>query len=366
MLNRKSKWLKPLLLPAGFFFRMAVGLRNLLFDYKWIESKSFKIPVISVGNITVGGTGKTPLIEYLAGLLQDSYQVAVVSRGYKRKSKGFRLVGSDASVSEAGDEPRQIKRKFPRVTVAVDARRSRAIQRLKEQNPSLQVVLLDDAFQHRYVAPGLTILMVDYNRPPCFDRMLPAGDLREPVSSLDRADIVVVTKVPQRISPMDQRIFSRNLNLYPYQSIFFTKLAYGSLQSVFGPVGSESAWKNRNFDGFKAIIISGIASPAPFELQVSHMMPVLACRRFADHYAYTVSDMVSIEAMLPEGEKKVCFITTEKDAVRLAELRNHIVHPDRWFYLPVSLSFVGDGETRFKKEVLKYVASNRRNNILHR
>lgn len=366
MLNRKNKWVKLLLAPAGFFFRMAVGLRNLMFDYKWIESKSFRIPVISVGNITVGGTGKTPLIEYLAGLLQDNYQLAVVSRGYKRKSKGFRLVDADSSVSEAGDEPRQVKRKFPLITVAVDARRARAIQRLKEQNPALQVVLLDDAFQHRYVAPGLTILMVDYNRPPCFDTMLPAGDLREPPSSLDRADIVVVTKVPERISPMDQRIFTRNLNIYPYQSIFFSTLAYGTLQPIFGEGESGADGVDRNFDGFKAILVSGIASPAPFELQVAEMMPLLACKRFPDHYAFTPSDIALIEAMLPEGEEKVCIITTEKDAVRLAELQSHFSHPHRWFYLPVRLSFIGDGEARFKKEILKYVASNRRNNILHR
>lgn len=367
MLTRKSKWLQPLLIPAGFLFRAVVGLRNLLFDYKWIESKSFRIPVISVGNITVGGTGKTPMIEYLAALLLEGYQVAVLSRGYKRKSSGFLLLASDSSVSAVGDEPRQLKRKFPQLTVAVDANRVRGINLLKEKNPALQVVLLDDAFQHRYVAPGLNILLVDYNRPPCFDSMLPAGDLREPPSSMDRADMVVVTKAPPTISPMDQRIFTRNLNLYPYQSIFFSTLEYGELKPVFENNEKRVAPKLPPASSQKVLLFSGIASPAPFEAKMAEMMPILACKRFPDHFAFQDSDISELESMIPEPEREnTLFVTTEKDAVRLSELKHCVMRPENWFYLPVHVIFIGDGESRFHKEILKYVASNRRNSILHR
>ena len=355
------------MVPAGFLFRTVVGLRNLLFDYKWIESKSFRIPLISVGNITVGGTGKTPMIEYLASLLLSRYQVAVLSRGYKRKSSGFLLAAPDSSVSTVGDESRQLKLKFPQLTVAVDANRVRGIQLLKENHPALQVVLLDDAFQHRYVAPGLNILLVDYNRPPCFDSMLPAGDLREPPSSMDRADMVVVTKAPPTISPMDQRIFTRNLNLYPYQSIFFSKLEYGELKPVFENNGQAVTTGCPPERSQKALLISGIASPAPFETKMAEMMPILACKRYPDHYAFQDSDISELESMIPEPDQEnTLFVTTEKDAVRLAELKHCISRQENWFYLPVRVVFIGDGESRFHKEVLKYVASNRRNSILHR
>ena len=187
------------LLPLSWCYGLGVGFRNLLFEMGVLKSRSFKVPVISVGNITVGGTGKTPHVEYLIRLLKDHLNVAVLSRGYKRKSHGFVLAGKDTTMWDIGDEPYQMKQKFPDITMAVDSKRTRGIQKLidGEAGKEIDVILLDDAFQHRYVKPGINILLVDYHRLVIYDKLLPAGRLREPVKSKDRADVVIVTKCPK-------------------------------------------------------------------------------------------------------------------------------------------------------------------------
>jgi tetraacyldisaccharide 4'-kinase len=205
-----------------------VGLRNALFEMGVLRSKSYDVPVISVGNITVGGTGKTPHVEYLIELLKDDINVAVLSRGYKRKSKGFVLADKDTPMEQIGDEPFQMKQKYPDITVAVDANRRRGIEKLIEgkAGKNIGVILLDDAFQHRYVKPGINILLVDYHRLVIYDELLPAGRLREPVKSKDRADIVIITKCPQDLNPMEFRVITKAMKLYPYQQLFFSTHEY--------------------------------------------------------------------------------------------------------------------------------------------
>lgn len=203
------KWLTPLSMLYG----MVVGIRNQLFELGFLKSRSFDIPVISVGNITVGGSGKTPHIEYLVRLLKDKVKVAVLSRGYKRKSKGYVLADADTSMSDIGDEPYQMKKKFPDIYIAVDKNRCEGIDNLTQQDATkdTDVVLLDDAFQHRYVKPGVNILLVDYHRLIISDKLLPAGRLREPKEGKARADIVIITKCPKDLKAINYRMLTLSL-----------------------------------------------------------------------------------------------------------------------------------------------------------
>ena len=214
--------------PLSWLYGLGVGFRNMLFEAGILKSQTYATPVISVGNITVGGTGKTPHVEYLIRLLKDKTNLAVLSRGYKRKSRGFLLADNDSTMYDIGDEPFQIKQKFPDITVAVDKKRTRGISRLinGEAGKDIDVILLDDAFQHRYVRAGISILLVDYHRLIIYDELLPSGRLREPVGSKDRADIVIVTKCPPDIKPMDYRVITKAMALYPYQQLYFSTHEY--------------------------------------------------------------------------------------------------------------------------------------------
>lgn len=225
-------WLRPL----SWLYGLGVGFRNQLFELGILRSRSFSVPVISVGNITVGGSGKTPHVEYLIRLLQDKAKVAVLSRGYKRKSRGYLLAEDDTPMRLIGDEPYQMKRKFPKIHVAVDKKRCEGIDRLTsdEATCDTDVVLLDDAYQHRYVKPGINILLVDYHRLILYDELLPAGRLREPKSGKDRADIVIITKCPPDLKPVDYRVLTKAMNLFPYQELYFSCLAYDELHRLFG------------------------------------------------------------------------------------------------------------------------------------
>ena len=198
-----------------------------------LKSVEFEFPVISVGNITVGGTGKTPHVEYLIDLLSEKFHIAFLSRGYRRKTKGFVQAGKNSGPDEIGDEPFQVHRKFQDITVAVDEKRVHGIEQLKKKNKKLQCIILDDAYQHRHVKPGLNILLIDYHRPLHKDFLLPAGDLRERIYGMHRANIVIVSKVPNNIKPIEKRIWIKDLNLFPYQFLYFTELEYGKLTPVF-------------------------------------------------------------------------------------------------------------------------------------
>ena len=223
------------LLPLSWIYGLGVRIRNKMFDWGILKIHAFDIPVISVGNITVGGSGKTPHVEYLINILKDKVKVAVLSRGYKRKSRGFLLAGKDTQMKDIGDEPYQMKIKFPDVYVAVDKNRCHGINliRANDETSDTDVILLDDAYQHRYVKPGINILLVDYHRLIMYDKLLPAGRLREPRSGKMRADIVIVTKCPRELKPMEFRVITKTMNLYPYQKLFFSTLKYKDLKPVY-------------------------------------------------------------------------------------------------------------------------------------
>lgn len=219
--------LKIILWPLSVLYGIGVSIRNRLFNLGILKTQEFDIPIICVGNITVGGTGKTPHTESLINELKNDYRVACLSRGYKRKTSGFVLATANSTANDIGDEPMQIKAKFPEITVAVDANRVRGIKKLMQLPEKPEVIILDDGFQHRYVKADINIMLIDYNRPIYEDHLLPLGRLRESIHAKDRANYIIVTKCPQNISPIEKRIILKHLNLKAYQQLLFSSMKYG-------------------------------------------------------------------------------------------------------------------------------------------
>ena len=353
-----NDWLQPL----SWIYGSVVRFRNFLFDVGVLKSRSFSIPIISVGNITVGGTGKTPHVEYLIRLLKDLTSVAVLSRGYKRKSKGFVMADSKSTVKEIGDEPFQMKKKFPNVTIAVDKSRVHGIETLTGQDRNLDVILLDDAFQHRYVKPGINILLVDYHRLIIYDKLLPAGRLREPLSGKNRADIVIVTKCPQTLTPMNFRVITKAMDLFPYQQLFFTALAYDKLHHIYN--NSTRALTDIP-PNEHLLLLSGIASPQQFIEDLSTLNAHINSLTFPDHHEFSKKDIQHINEAFATLPSPKSIITTEKDAARLVsteglseEVRQHI------YSLPVRIEFMLHQEETFNEKIISYVRKNSKNSIL--
>ncbi len=355
-----NKWL----LPLSWLYGLGVRVRNALFDVGLLKSESFDVPVISVGNITVGGTGKTPHVEYLIGLLRNICHVAVLSRGYKRKSRGYIVADKGSTARTIGDEPWQMKQKFPDVTVAVDRDRRHGIRRLTEDKSEagIDVVLLDDAFQHRYVKPGINILLVDYHRLIIYDKLLPAGRLREQLSGKDRADIVIVTKCPADLKPMEFRVITKAMNLYPYQHLYFTRLDYEPMRPLAGgkPRAIDTIGKETH-----VLLLTGIASPGQMMLDMAPHCPNITPLTFADHHAFTPADAELINGRLAAMPEPRIIVTTEKDAARLAGLQGLSDEARRATYvLPVRIRFMLDQEDNFNENIIGYVRKNSRNSIL--
>ena len=353
------KWL----LPISWLYRMGVSFRNKLFDLGVLKSRSFDIPVIAVGNITVGGAGKTPHVEYLVRLLADKVKVAVLSRGYKRKSSGYVLADSNSTVGDIGDEPYQMKQKYPDIHVAVDKNRCHGIDELtgNDETKDTDVILLDDAFQHRYVKPGINILLVDYHRLIIYDKMLPAGRLREPLSGKNRADVVIITKCPKDMKAIDYRVLTKAMNLYPYQDLYFTTLEYGRMKQLFGDESMDTnALEDKN-----AMLLTGIASPEQLEIDMQPLCKKTFPMFFSDHHNFKEKDIRRINEAFAGLPSPKIIITTEKDATKLQALEGFSQEVrDSLFVLPVEIKFMLDQEQLFKDKVNSYVRKNSKNSIL--
>ncbi len=345
-----------LLWPLSILYGMGVCFRNQLFKWKILKSKSYPVPVICVGNLAVGGTGKTPHIEYLIRLLKDRYKVAVVSRGYKRTSKGFLLATSSHSYNEIGDEPFQIRQKFPDILVAIDSNRQRAIENLlsmsEEKRP--EVILLDDAFQHRYVKPSFSILLTDYNRMYYNDFLLPSGRLREPIAARERADMVIVTKTPDDLKPIEYRITETNMKLQANQSVFFSSIGYDRIRPIF-PSDRNKFIDQNGIDHI--LLVSGIASPKPFIDEVKKFGCPIEKLIFSDHHDFNESDMKKINQSFArlKGDNRI-ILTTEKDAARI--LNNKYLPEDlrRYcFFLPMHIVFSDESKDVFNNIILKHI-----------
>lgn len=353
-------------MPFSWLYGLGVGIRNYLFDAEILKSKSYSIPVISVGNITVGGAGKTPHVEYLIDLLRDEMQVAVLSRGYKRKSRGYVVADENTTMRDIGDEPFLIKQKFEGVYVAVDKDRCHGIDHLisDEDTKDVEVILLDDAFQHRYVKPGVNILLVDYHKFINYDKLLPAGRLREPQSAKVRADIVIVTKCPKNLNPIDYRVLSKAMDLKAFQQLYFTTLSYCDLKPIFN--GGDTVPLNEIM-GENILLLTGIASPEHLQVDIMEYTRgvKLETMAFSDHHNFTERDVERINERFAAMPSPKRIITTEKDQVRLFYLEGLSEEVKQNIYaLPIKVEFMLEGGKTFNEKIESYVRKNSRNSIL--
>ena len=360
-----------ILFPLSLVYGIVVFIRNKLYDYNFISSHSFRIPIIAIGNITVGGTGKTPHVEYLAELLKKEFTIATLSRGYKRKSSGFHFAGLDSTVQQVGDEPLQIKNKFPDITVAVDRKRVRGINQLMDHLDELDVVLLDDAYQHRKVKANLSILLIDYNHPINKDFLLPLGNLREQVSEKRRANIIIVTKSPTDLKPIQRRVMLNKLKPYPYQNVYFTTLDYGEPLPVFGQQDKyrEGEVQSLRMDENTSILmVTAIADPAPLkEYLEKNVSEKINSIKFADHRNFSTLDIEKIKNRYEKMESgNRVIITTEKDAIRLKD-SIHINEELKkaFYYIPIQVRFLNNRTDDFNKQILEYVRKNKKHSFLY-
>lgn len=333
--------LRKILFPLAFLYWLVTFIRNWLYDKGIYKSSSFDIPIIAVGNLSVGGTGKTPQIEYLIRLLSEKYKVAVLSRGYKRTTEGFILADENATASSIGDEPFQFYSKFPYIQVAVDANRKNGIENLLQLQDKPDVILLDDAYQHRKVKAGFYILLTAYDDLFCDDYILPFGNLREPSSGKKRADMIIVTKCPNDLSEIAQLKIREKLNVK--QQVFFTTIKYDDY--VFG---NDSQLLVSEIQSESKVLVAGIAKPKLFfDFLKSEKDDTLV---FPDHHHFSKQDCEQILAKV-NGRK---IITTEKDFVRL----NGLLPKEQLFYLPIKSTFLN---TNIDKTIEDYVGQSSRN-----
>ena len=355
-------------MPLSWIYGVGVLVRNRLFDLGMLKQKSYSIPVISVGNITVGGSGKTPHVEYLVTLLKDKVKTAVLSRGYKRKSKGYVLADRSVTMRDIGDEPFQMTRKFANIYVAVDRDRRNGINRLinDSETKDVDVILLDDAFQHRYVKPGINILLVDYHRLIIYDKLLPAGRLREPMSGKARADMVIITKCPKDLKPMEFRVLTKAMELYPYQDLFFTTIEYGELVKVWHEDGALDITLNKErLKDMNVMLLTGIASPKQMVNDMTPLCKSISQMTFGDHHAFSRKDAGRINDKFASMPQPRVIITTEKDAVRLEETEGLTEDVRNALYVqPIHVRFMLGQEEDFNNKIISYVQKNSRNSIL--
>jgi len=351
-MNFNAPLLKPiriLLFPFSLVYAAVVWLRNVLFDKKILTSSSFNLPIICVGNLSVGGTGKSPLIEILIAFLKDQYTVAVLSRGYKRKTKGYALANSYTTALEIGDEPFLFYKKFPEVTVAVGEERIEAIPQLLHDKPETQVILLDDAFQHRSVMSGLNILLTDYSNLYTRDWWLPSGDLRDERRSAKRADILIVTKCKSDLTKDECREIVEELDPLKHQHIFFSHIQYGLPYHIVN--GNTISIH----DSLEVLLISGIADPRPLKKFLLEHSETYYEILYNDHHIFTIDDWKDILKRfnnIQHNDKII--LTTEKDAVRLMKFNNEL-RDIPVYVMPISVQFLFNDEDRFHDLISKFI-----------
>lgn len=330
------------LLPCSKIYGVVTYLRNKMFDWKILRETSFDVPIITVGNLAVGGTGKTPTVEYLAAMLRRNHKVAVLSRGYRRRTKGFIMAGANTSPRDIGDEAYQVYHKFGGdVTVVVCEDRVAGINELLRLKPDIDMIILDDAFQHRYVKPTISIVITEYAHPIYRDKMLPYGRLREPARGINRADMVIISKCPTPLKPYDYRQEINEYELFPSQDLFFSHYDYLPLQPVFPELVFSVPYLDWLTENDSVLAVAGIGNPRPFIRHIKSFAPKVKVDIFPDHHQYTRKD---IEHLLKrfrslKGNQRI-LVTTEKDAVRLAA-NPYFPHELKasTFFLPVKIDF---------------------------
>jgi tetraacyldisaccharide 4'-kinase len=343
-----------LLFPISFLYGLIIWIRNWLFDKNIKKSAAFNFPVICVGNLAVGGTGKTPMTEYLVSILLPKFKTATLSRGYKRKTKGFAIANDTTTALHIGDEPMQFHKKFPELTVAVGEERLVAIPQLLHARPETEVIILDDAFQHRQVRAGFNIVLTDYRNLYTRDLMLPAGDLRDVKSSIKRADNIIVTKCKTDLSEEEKENITREIDPKSHQQVYFTEIVYNQPYHLFtlqpGTIQPST----------DVLLLSGIANPKPLKEFLTSQVHSYDMLRFADHHIFSSDDLQDIIKhfeKIQSADKMI--LTTEKDGVRLEKFSNELSHFPI-FVLPIKHRFLFNDEARFEQDITKFVQSFRR------
>jgi tetraacyldisaccharide 4'-kinase len=343
-----------LLFPISFLYGLIIWIRNWLFDKNIKKSAAFNFPVICVGNLAVGGTGKTPMTEYLVSFLLPKFKTATLSRGYKRKTKGFAIANDTTTALHIGDEPMQFHKKFPELTVAVGEERLVAIPQLLHARPETEVIILDDAFQHRQVRAGFNIVLTDYRNLYTRDLMLPAGDLRDVKSSIKRADNIIVTKCKTDLTGEEKENITREIDPKSHQQVYFTEIVYNRPYHLFtlqpGTIQPTT----------DVLLLSGIANPKPLKEFLTSQVHSYDMLRFADHHIFSSDDLQDIIKhfeKIQSADKMI--LTTEKDGVRLEKFSNELSHFPI-FVLPIKHRFLFNDEARFEQDITKFVQSFRR------
>jgi tetraacyldisaccharide 4'-kinase len=342
------KYLRLLLFPFSLIYGLVIIMRNWLYDTGLFESHEFDVPVIAVGNLDVGGAGKSPMAEYLISLLKGEYKLATLSRGYGRTTEGFLIAGEDTVATQIGDEPAQFKHKFPEITVAVCEKRVVGIEQLKADH---DLIILDDAYQHRAVKPGLSVLLFDYNSIRQTQFLLPAGNLREPFSGRWRADIIVVSKCPEELSDVAQKKIADKINPLPYQQLYFTMISYLPLHEMRESRGNVVIDSDTT-----VFLLTGIANPAPLVCHIKTQTLKVIHHNYPDHHSFSLKNITKLadDFSACRSQKKL-IITTEKDAQRLGlheltEMLNQLPV----YIQPIGVKFLHQ-QQNFDQTVLNYV-----------
>jgi tetraacyldisaccharide 4'-kinase len=336
------------LFPLALVYGLIVKLRNWMFTKNWIGSVTFNLPIISVGNLTVGGTGKSPMVEYLAALLKNEFPLATLSRGYKRRTSGYLLAGPDSTAIEIGDEPMQFHITHPDISVAVGEKRIEAIPQLLFDRPATKLIILDDAFQHREIHAGLEVLLTDYSNLYTRDFFLPTGDLRDEVQSAKRADILVVTKCPPTLSEHERFLIMKELNPQKHQEVFFTSIEY---KTPYHIITKEKRPLSKTEE---VLLVCGIANPEPLTSYIHEHTKTYDALFYSDHHLFNVDDISDIKERFDRMNDGNDFIlTTEKDAVRILKFENFL--QDLPFYvLPISIHFLFNQKEQFDELIRSY------------
>ncbi len=349
---------KILFFPIAIAYGIIAALRNFLYDIKIFKSKSFNVHTICVGNLAIGGTGKTPHVEHLIKFLKGQFVIATLSRGYKRKSKGFIIADENSTAFDIGDEPLQYKTKNKDIIVAVDANRPNGVKNLLKLETCPNVILLDDAFQHRALKCELNIVVSEYDRLYLHDCMLPAGNLREPKNGIKRADIIIISKTPDRVNAVDIRNVIKDIKPLSHQKLFFTWLKYGELSGFQNP--RETINTLNDLFRYRIVVFTGIGNPQPMITYLKEYASFVKHLQFPDHHQFTLQNIADISAALDniEGGNKIV-VTTEKDAMRLkGNSLQDIVNTLPLFVLPIEVDFK-EKEQEFNDTIINYVRTNK-------
>ncbi len=349
--------LRYLLFPFSLIYGCIILLRNCFYDWGWLKSHEFKTRIISVGNLEVGGSGKTPMVEYLIALLKNDRQISVLSRGYGRKTKGFRWVETDDEATQSGDEPLQIKQKFPKVSVAVCEDRVSGMEKIEKQ---YDLIVMDDAYQHRAVKPGLSILLFDYQQFKKTKLLLPTGNYREPFSERKRADILIITKTPENISSAERQKILTDIKSFPHQQVFSSSIIYDTeLRHIFNGKPFKS---DEIKPGTQVLLVTGIAKTSPLLGEIRKYSGAIIHHAYADHHPFTEKNMLKLVTdfeAISDPDKII--ITTQKDAVKLkAEEFRQILRDCPIYEWPISISINEDKKKEFDNLIKEYAQLHQR------